>query len=252
MVGIEVLGRVMVITLQRPEERNAIDRSMTDGMERALDRLEYDSEIWVGVLAAEGTVFCAGVDLEAVASGEGGVSTERGGFAGLTLRERAKPLIAAVDGPALAGGFELVLACDLVVASVHAVFGLPEVRRSLVAGAGALFRLPRSIGEKLALEILLTGDPVSAERLHRAGLVNQLVEPGAARAGALALAQRIAANAPLAVQESLRVARRALGEPEASLWAETARSARRVVDSEDFAEGPRAFVQRRTPVWRGR
>ncbi len=253
MVGIEVRGRTLVITLQRPDARNAVDRHMAEGLERAIDRLEADDELWVGVLASEGRVFSVGADLEALAAGEStGLSTERGGFAGLASRGRTKPLIAAVDGPALAGGFELVLACDVVVASTHAVFGLPEVKRSLIATGGALFRLPRGVGEKLAMEMLLTGDPITAERAYQVGLVNQLVAPGAARDDALALSARIAANAPLAVRESRRVARLATCSDDARLWAETASSAATVARSEDFAEGPRSFVEQRPAVWHGR
>lgn len=252
MVGLEVLGRTLVITLQRPEARNAIDGHMAAGMERAVDRLEDDAELWVGVLAAEGDVFSVGADLRALAAGEGaGLSTGRGGFAGLAARSRTKPLIASVEGPALAGGFELVLACDVVVASTGAVFGLPEVKRSLIATGGALFRLPRAVGEKLALEMLLTGDPITAERAHQVGLVNQLVEPGRARRAALDLADRIAENAPLAVRESRRVARLAMGSDEPAMWGETAASAAVVARSEDFAEGPRSFVEHRPAHWHG-
>src|SRR5680860_1376855 len=164
-------------------------------MEAAIDRLEADDETWVGVVAGNGPVFSAGADLKAIAAGQAGkLSTKRGGFAGLARRERVKPLIAAVDGPALAGGCEIVLSCDLVVASTNARFGIPEVKRSLVAGAGGLFRLPRSLPLNVAMELALTGDPIDAERAYALGFVNVLVDAGGAVDGALALAERICAN----------------------------------------------------------
>lgn len=252
MIDVQVRGRIAIITLCRPEVRNAVDRMMATGIEAALDQLEDDPELWVGVLAAEGPVFCAGADLRAIVAGDAeGMVTERGGFGGLVQRARSKPLVAAVEGAAVAGGLDLALACDLIVASRHAVFGSPEVKRSLVASGGALFRLPRALGEKVALEMVLTGDPITAERAYQLGLVNRLVEPGDALVAALALAERIVANAPLAVQESRRVAVRAFTDPDEELWAETGDAASRVANSEDFAEGPRAFLEKRSPVWRG-
>jgi enoyl-CoA hydratase len=253
MIDFERRGAVAVITIRRPEVRNAVDRTVAEGIERAVDRLESNEELFVGVLAAEGPVFCAGADLAAVASGDtDGLFTARGGFAGLVQRRRKKPLIAAVEGPALAGGLELVLACDLIVASRSATFGLPEVTRSLVASGGGLFRLPRAVGAKVGQEMILTGDPIDAVRAYQLGLVNRLVEPGAALDGALALATRIASNAPLAVRESMRVADLAFSAPDAELWRQTGEASAVVVRSEDFVEGPRAFVAKRTPVWLGR
>jgi enoyl-CoA hydratase len=251
MIDYEVRGRVALITIDRPEARNAIDPAVVAGLEAALDRFEANPELWAAVLAGRGTVFCAGADIGAIVAGRGAeLLTERGGFAGLVRRRRVKPLIAAVDGPALAGGCELALACDLVVASSRAMFGLPEVKRSLVASGGGLFRLPRAVGAKVALEIILTGDPISAERAHQVGLVNRLVEPGTAIDVAVALATRIAENAPVAVWESRNVAVAALDEDD-GWWEMTARAAARVSRTADFSEGPRAFIEGRPPVWQG-
>jgi enoyl-CoA hydratase len=253
MIDLSVHGRVLVVTIRRPEVRNAVDRAVASGIEAAVDRLESDSELWVGILAGDGPVFSAGADLHAIAAGDAeGMMTARGGFGGLTNRSREKPIIAAVDGPAFAGGLELALACDLVVASRNAVFGLPEVKRSLVASGGGLFRLPRALGEKVAMEMILTGDPISAERAYQLGLVNRVVEAGQALRWALELAERIVANAPIAVRESRRVAARAFTADDAALWTATGEAAGRVARSEDFAEGPRSFVEKRPPVWLGR
>jgi len=253
MVDFETRGRLAVITLNRPEARNAINGEVARGMEAALDRLEEDPELWVGIIAAKGSAFSAGADLKAVAAGEGAsLSTERGGFGGIVARELDKPLIAAVDGPALAGGFEIALACDLIVASRAARFGLPEVKRSLLAAAGGLFRLPRVLPAKIAMELALTGDPIDAERAHQFGLVNVLVDAGQALAGAISLAERICENAPLAVRESRRLVRESLGRDEKELWQRTFEAFGRVVVTDDFREGPRAFIEKRPPVWKGR
>ena len=253
MVDYEELGRVALITIRRPEARNAVNGDVARGMEAALDRLEDDPERWVGVLAGEGTVFSAGADLKAIAGGQAGeLATKKGGFAGLTQRDRAKPLIAAVGGPALAGGCELVLACDLVVAARNAAFGLPEVKRALVAAAGGLFRLPRAVPPKVAMEIVLTGEPVSAERAYELGLVNRLVDEGQAVDEAVALAERICANAPLAVQESRRVVLAAQTADDETLWRMSVEGMGRMMQTEDFAEGPRAFIEKRPPNWTGK
>jgi enoyl-CoA hydratase len=253
MVDYLVSNRVAVITIGRPEARNAIDGAVATGIEHALDRFEADPECWAGILAGEGPVFCAGADLKAIASGQAAsLRTDRGGFAGLVSRERTKPLIAAVDGPALAGGFEIVLACDLVVASRRAVFGLPEVKRSLVAAGGGLFRLPRVIGPKVAMELILTGDPIAAELAYELGLVNVLVDPGEALEGARSLAARIVSNAPHAVWASRNVAAKAMSEDDATLWRLTAEAFAKVGKTDDFTEGPRAFIEKRSPVWQGR
>lgn len=253
MIDFEIRARVAIITIRRPEARNTVNGEVADGIERAVDRMEADTEIRAGVLAAEGPVFCAGADLDAIIGGQAGaLSTERGGFGGLVWRDRGTPLIAAVDGPALAGGLELALACDMIVASRHAIFGLPEVKRSLVASGGGLFRLPQVVGTNVAREMILTGDAITAERAYHLGLVNRLVEPGGALDGALELAGRIVANAPLAVQESRAVATAAFGRVDSDLWSMTAGAAQRVARTEDFTEGPRAFVDQRPPVWHAR
>src|SRR5215212_10266320 len=165
MVEYRQEGRVAVLTINRPEARNAVNGDVARSMEAGLDRLEADDDTWVGVVTGTGPVFSAGADLKAIASGQAAdLQTKRGGFGGITARERTKPLVAAVDGPALAGGCEIVLSCDLVVASTNARFGIPEVKRSLVAAAGGLFRLPRAIPRNVAMELALTGDPIDAER----------------------------------------------------------------------------------------
>ena len=253
MVDYEVIGRVAVLTLNRPEARNAINGEVAEAMEAGLDRLEGDDDVWLGVVTGNGPVFSAGADLKAIAAGQAAsLQTKRGGFAGITTRERTKPLIAAVDGPALAGGTEIVLSCDLVVASRTATFGIPEVKRSLVAAAGGLFRLPRALPLNIAMELALTGDPISAERAAHFGLVNQLVEPGEARAAALALAERIGANAPIAVRESRKVVLAALSGDDERLWKVTVEAMAAAMGSEDFQEGPRAFIEKRAPQWKGR
>src|SRR3989442_14881612 len=167
MVEYEQRGRIAVLTINRPEARNAVNGEVAQGMEGGIDRLEDDPEVWAGVVAGEGPVFSAGADLKVIAAGSPAeLQTERGGFGGIARRERTKPLVAAVDGPALAGGCEIALACDLIVASKNAAFGLPEVKRSLVAAAGGLFRLPRALPPKVAMEVVLTGDPITAERAY--------------------------------------------------------------------------------------
>jgi enoyl-CoA hydratase len=253
MVEYRQEGRVAVLTINRPEARNAVNGAVARGMEEALDRLEEDEGVWVGIVTGEGPVFSAGADLKAIASGQAAdLQTKRGGFGGITARERTKPLIAAVDGPALAGGCEIVLSCDLVVASTNARFGIPEVKRSLVAAAGGLFRLPRALPRTIAMELALTGDPIDAERAHHFGLVNELVEPGTALQAALALAERINANAPIAVRESRRVVLEGMLADDDTAWKITGEAMARAMSTEDFAEGPRAFIEKRPPEWKGR
>ena len=251
-VNFEVRDRIAIITLNRPEARNAVSQQLAEDLEAAIDRLEVDDALWIGILCGNGPAFCAGADLKAIASGEARLTTERGGFAGLVRRVRTKPLIAAVEGPAVAGGTEIVLSCDLVVASTTARFGLPEVKRSLVANAGGLFRLPRALPTNVAMEMALTGDDLDAEAAHRHGLVNRLVQPGHALATAVELAEAVNANAPLAVRASRRVvlAARLLEDDEA--FEVAANATREVFRTEDFREGPRAFVEKRSPIWTGR
>jgi len=251
-VSFEVRDRIAIITLNRPEARNAVSQQLAEDLEAAIDRLEADDALWIGILCGNGPAFCAGADLKAIASGEARLTTKRGGFAGLVRRVRTKPLIAAVEGPAVAGGTEIVLSCDLVVASTTARFGLPEVKRSLVANAGGLFRLPRALPTNVAMEMALTGDDLDAEAAHRHGLVNRLVQPGHALATAVELAEAVNANAPLAVRASRRVvlAARLLEDDEA--FEVAANATREVFRTEDFREGPRAFVEKRSPIWTGR
>jgi enoyl-CoA hydratase/carnithine racemase len=244
---------IAVVTLNRPAARNAVNARLAAEMHDIVQLTERDSEIWAVVLTGAGDdVFCAGADLKEVAAGgaDGLFTTQ--GFAGLVNAERAKPWIAAVNGKALAGGCEIVLSCDLVVASSKASFGLPEVSRGLLAAAGGLYRLPRALPRNVAIELVVTADNLPAERAHALGMVNLLVEPSELLSEALALARRITRNAPISVQESLRVARRIHDMNEDSLRALTRECRDRVRASEDYREGPRAFVEKRAPRWTGR
>jgi enoyl-CoA hydratase len=242
-----------VITIDRPEARNAISPEVAQGIEGAIDAAEADDGVRVAVLTGTPPVFSAGADLKAIQAGRGDeLATERGGFAGLVRRERTKPLIAAVEGAALAGGTEIVLACDLVVASRETRFGLPEVKRGLVAAAGGLFRLGRRIPLNLALECALTGDPIDAKLAHQRGLVNQLCEPGQALDTALALARRITANAPLAVRESRAIVLDCTWADDDEAWRRTHEARALVAASDDVREGVAAFLEKRAPVWTGR
>lgn len=258
MVEYEVIGRIAVITLNRPEARNAINGEVAIAMEAAIDKMEEDDQVWAGVLRAntdgqERPVFCAGADLKAINSGQGAtLATAKGGFAGLVYRDRKKPLIAAVDGLATAGGCEIVLSCDMVVASSRSSFGLAEAKRNLVAGAGGLYRLPHAIGRNVAMELILTGEPLAAERAHQLGLVNRLVEPGEAYDAAMALAGQVTAAAPMAVWESRKVVLASTYEDEATLRKMTNEAFGRVMGSEDLKEGLTAFIERRPPIWQGR
>lgn len=251
-------GHVAVITLNRPEARNAVNGELAAGLEAAIDRLEGDSDLWIGILAAntdgqDRPVFCAGADLKVINAGDGAqLSRPKGGFAGFVYRDRRKPIVVAVDGLATAGGCEIVLAADLVVATTRSAFGLAEVKRNLVAGAGGLFRLPRAIGRAAAMEAILTGEPVPAERAYQLGLVSRLVAPGEALAEAHRLAARIAENAPLAVWESRAVIAAASSADDETLKKMTDAAMAAVISSDDLSEGLTAFIEKRAPVWKGR
>jgi enoyl-CoA hydratase/carnithine racemase len=240
---------VLTITLNRPHVRNAINHNVAVEIARAVDELEQDDTIAVAILAGAGPAFCSGMDLKAFLRGERPVVDGRG-FAGLTMRPPTKPLVAAVEGPALAGGCELVLACDLVVAGRTATFGLPEVKRGLVAAAGGLLRLPQRVPYQIALEAALTGDLISADRAHSFGLVNVLVDDGEALRAAQHLASRIAANAPLAVRASKRIVlEQGLWAPD-RVWEEQEAIVAPVRSSDDAREGATAFAEKRAPRWR--
>ena len=249
----DVEGRVATITLNRPDQRNAVNPELAVALEQATDRFEADDDAWVAVLTGAGGFFSAGADLKAIAAGRGReLATERAGFAGFVRHPRTKPVIAAVRGPALAGGTELVLACDLVVAASDASFGLPEVTRGIVAAAGGLFRLPRVLPRARALELIATGERIDAAEAHRLGLVNRVVEPDDVLPTARALAERICRNAPVAVRESLALARQAADISEDDGWRLSAEAMERIRTTEDAAEGPRAFAEKREPRWTGR
>ena len=242
---------VLVITLNRPEARNAINGDVARGVAAALDRLDDEDDLRVGVLTGAGGSFCAGMDLKGFLAGDVPVIEGRG-LGGLTERPPRKPLVAAVEGYAVAGGFELVLACDLVVAGAGARFGVPEVKRGLVAGAGAALHLAQRIPQAVALEMLLTGEPVDAGRAAELGLVNRVVPDGAAVDAAVDLARAVAANGPLAVAVTKQVARSARDWTIAEGWQRQAELMAPVFVSEDAQEGAIAFAEKRPPVWKGR
>jgi enoyl-CoA hydratase/carnithine racemase len=248
LVRAERTGRLLVVRMCRESKRNAVNRQLADELDAAFNLLEDDDGLWAGVLTGTGTVFCAGSDLTA----GGDYRTERGGEYGLIRRQRRKPLIAAVEGPALGGGLEMVLACDLVVASRTARFGLPEVSRGLVATSGALFRAPQRLPASLARELLLTGEPIDAGRGYAAGLVSQVTEPGDAVPAAIALGQRICANSPVAVQASLVAVNRWQAAADEFGWQVTADALAAIGASQDYKEGIAAFLQKRPPRWTGR
>ena len=252
-VEYEKKGHVAIITMNRPEARNAINGEMAQTMEAALDQMESDPEVWVGILTAVGKAFCAGADLKEISAGNGAaLSTKKGGFAGIAKRERTKPLIAAITGSALAGGTEVALSCDMIICADDTNFGLPEVKRSLVAGAGGLFRLPRVIGKSMALEVILTGDPLPAQRAYELGMVNKVAPEAEVMAEAEKLSARITANAPLAVAASRSVAIEATSKTDEELWKDSGKAFASIVGTEDFKEGPKAFIEKRAPVWKGK
>jgi enoyl-CoA hydratase len=250
-VLVERRGAVQIITINRPAARNALDAAVARGVAAAVDELDASDELRAGVLTGAGGFFSAGMDLKAFLRGET-PAIEGRGLCGITVTPPRKPMVAAVEGPALAGGFELVLACDLVVAGRSARFGVPEVKRSLVAAAGGAVLLAQRIPRAVALELLLTGDPLDAERAGAVGLVNRVVDDGAALDVAVELAAAIAANGPLAVAATKRIALEAPGWSAADVWDRQEEVIRPVFDSEDAREGSTAFAEKRPPVWRGR
>jgi enoyl-CoA hydratase/carnithine racemase len=244
-------SEVLLITLNRPAARNAVNLPVAQGIAAALDELDGDASLRIGVLTGAGAGFCAGMDLKAFVSGERPWVGDRG-FAGIVRRASLKPLIAAIEGFAVAGGLEVALACDLIVAARGARLGIPEVKRSLVAAGGALLRLPRSLPFNLAMELALTGEPLLAERAAELGLVNRLAEPGGAVDAALGLASEIAANAPLALAASKRILQEQSDWSAAEMWERQSAISDPVFVSEDAREGATAFAEKRPPVWRGR
>jgi enoyl-CoA hydratase len=249
-VSVETGGPVMVITISRPEARNAVNAAVARGVAAALDELDANPELRAGIITGAGGTFCAGMDLKGFLAGENPSEGGRG-FGGIAERPPAKPVIAAVEGYALAGGFEIALSCDLIVASEAASFGLPEVSRGLVAAAGGLLRLPARIPYHLAMEIALTGDRFPAARLHEAGLVSRLVPAGEALAEARKLAERISANAPLALAASKRIIVESRDWPSGEAFGRQNEISMPVFTSADAMEGAAAFAEKRAPVWRG-
>ncbi|HTA33161.1 MAG TPA: crotonase/enoyl-CoA hydratase family protein [Solirubrobacteraceae bacterium] len=244
-------GNVLLITLNRPEVRNAVNAALAEGVGNALEDLDADDSLSVGVLTGAGGFFSAGMDLGAFVKGESPWFGDRG-FAGITQRSARKPLIAAVEGFAVAGGMEIALACDLIVAARGAKMGIPEAKRSLIAAGGALLRLPRRMPYHLVMELALTGDPFPADRFYELGVVNRLVEPGAAVDAALELAAQLAKNGPLALIASKQILQEQFDWSSAEMWERQGAISGPVMISEDAKEGASAFKEKREPVWKGR
>jgi enoyl-CoA hydratase len=244
-------GNVLLITLNRPHVRNAVNGAVAEGVAHALDALDSDEALSVGILTGAGGYFCAGMDLGAFVSGESTRLSDRG-FAGIAQRASRKPLIAAIEGFAVAGGMEVALACDLIVAAKGAKMGIPEAKRSLVAAGGALLRLPRRMPYHVVMELALTGDTMPAERFHELGVVNRLVEPGGAVETALELAATLAKNGPLALVASKQILQEQFYWSAAEMWERQSAITGPVFASADAKEGASAFKEKREPVWRGR
>lgn len=244
-------GNVQVMTINRPQAKNAMDFETATALAAAIDELEARDDLRLGVLTGAGGTFCSGMDLKGFLQGKRPSIPGRG-FGGLTESRPRKVLIAAVEGYALAGGFELVLACDLIVASREAKFGVPEVKRGLVAAAGGVMRFPRRVPYHVAMEYILTGDMLPAERAYQVGLVNRLTDAGKALEGALSLAEAVAANGPLATAISKQIVNESADWPESEMFARQAPIIAPVFTSEDAREGAAAFAEKRKPAWKGR
>ena len=242
--------RILLITINRPDQRNAVNAAVAQGISDALDELDDDPGLSVGVLTGAGKGFSAGMDLKAFVAGERPYAGDRG-FAGITQRASRKPLIAAIEGFAVAGGLEIALSCDLIIAAFGARLGIPEVKRSLVAAGGALLRLPRLLPRTIAMELALTGEPMEAQRAFDLGLVNRLAEPGRAVDEALQLAEAIAANGPLALAATKRIMIESVDWPESEFFSRQGEISGPVMASEDAREGATAFAEKRPPVWNG-
>ncbi len=252
LIHVEIKDGIQIITIQRPAAKNAINLEAAEAMMAALDQLDSRDDIRIGILTGAGGTFSSGMDLKAFAqTGQRPVIAGRG-FAGLNEAPPKKPLIAAVEGYALAGGFEMALACDLIVAANNAKFGLPEVKRGLVAGAGGMLRLPRRIPYHVAMEVILTGDMLSAERAYNFGLVNRLTEPGAALASALELARAIVENGPLAVQTAKSIVVQGGDWEQEGMFDRQRPLIAHIFSSADAKEGATAFAEKRKPVWQGK
>lgn len=250
-VLVDVTDGIMTVTLNRPKAKNAANRAVAEGVAAAMDELDSNDSIHVAILTGAGGTFCAGMDLKAFVSGEMPMVEGRG-FAGLTESTPRKPLIGAIEGYALAGGLELAISCDLLVTADDAKFGIPEVKRGLAAAAGGLIRLPRQIPSRLAMELAITGDFISAERAYEIGLVNQVVPSGTALEAARALAARIVANGPLAVAISKQVIQESASWSEDEMWQKQQDIVMPVFGSEDAMEGSIAFAEKRAPNWKGK
>jgi len=246
----EVRDGVLIVTINRPEAKNAMNKAAAEGIAAAMDRLDADDDLRVGILTGAGGTFCSGMDLKGFLRGES-PSVEGRGFGGVVQAPPKKPLIAAVEGYALAGGLELMIACDLVVANAGAKFGIPEAKRGLVAAAGGVMMLPDQIPERIAMELALTGEFIDAQRAYELGLINKVVE-GSALDGALELAKKIVANGPLAVRVSKAIVKQSRGWPMDERYKRQGELIAPVFVSQDAREGSLAFAEKRAPNWKGR
>jgi enoyl-CoA hydratase len=252
LVKVEIIEQIQIITVNRPDARNAVNYETAHELAKAFDELDANDNVTIGVLTGAGNTFCSGMDLKAFALNGQRPLVEGRGFAGLCERPPKKPMIAAVEGYALAGGFEMALSCDLIVAADNASFGLPEVKRGIVAGAGGMLKLPSRIPYHIAMEAVLTGEMLPATRAHAYGLVNRLVEPGKALEAALELARIIAANGPLAVQTAKKIVTESRDWRQADMFDLQRPRVAHIFASADAKEGATAFAEKRKPVWRGK